>query len=177
VHDAPNIDEPGAVAFADVLYGVDDGDGGRSCGHRARLEACGIGVKDAAGRAFRRIWGKARDKIRVTPNQGEGIGPRASAMETEMRHLILKIGLASVCALGFIGLNQPAKAFSPPPLDEGRPLVIHVQDTEDEAVESDLESDLYPPGSEDEMSDEPMMSDEMDEKKGDMENEMMDEPE
>jgi hypothetical protein len=27
------------------------------------------------------------------------------------------------------------------------------------------------------MSDEPMMSDEMDEKKGDMENEMMDEPE
>lgn len=92
-----------------------------------------------------------------------------------MRHL-LKIGVASVCALGFVGLNQPAKAFSPPALDQTRPLVIQVQDMEDEAVESDLESDIYPPGSEDEMSDEPM-SDEMDEKKDGMEDEMMDEPE
>ncbi len=94
-----------------------------------------------------------------------------------MRHLILKIGVASVCALGFVGLNQPAKAFSPPALDQTRPLVIQVQDMEDEAVESDLESDILPPGSEDEMSDEPMMSDEMDEKKDGMEDEMMDEPE
>lgn len=92
-----------------------------------------------------------------------------------MRHL-LKIGVASVCALGFVGLNQPAKAFSPPALDQTRPLVIQVQDMEDEAVESDLESDILPPGSEDEMSDEPM-SDEMDEKKDGMEDEMMDEPE
>ena len=71
-----------------------------------------------------------------------------------MRHLIFKIGLASVCALGFIGLNQPAKAFSPPALDEARPLVIHVQDMEDEAVDEDLESGIYPPGSGEDAEDE-----------------------
>ncbi|ODS03992.1 hypothetical protein AUC71_06615 [Methyloceanibacter marginalis] len=75
-------------------------------------------------------------------------------MEAEMRHLILKIGLASVCALGFIGLNQPAKAFSPPALDEARPLVIHVQDMEDEAVDEDLQSEIYPPGSGEDAEDE-----------------------
>jgi hypothetical protein len=75
-------------------------------------------------------------------------------METEMRHLILKIGLASVCALGFIGLNQPAKAFSPPALEEIPPLVIHVQDMEDEAVDEDLQSEIYPPGSGEDAEDE-----------------------
>lgn len=93
-----------------------------------------------------------------------------------MQHLLLKTCVAGACALGFVALNQPAQAFSPPALDEGRPLVIHVQDMEDEAVESDLESDILPPGSEDEMmSEEPMKEEPAEEKSGEMENEMMDE--
>lgn len=93
-----------------------------------------------------------------------------------MQHLLLKTCVASACALGFVALDQPAKAFSPPALDESRPLVIHVQDMEDEAVESDLDSDILQPGSEDEdaMSEEPPMEP-SEEAPGEMENEIVDE--
>ena len=74
-----------------------------------------------------------------------------------MQHLRVKACVAGACALGFVALNQPAKAFSPPTLDDIKPLVIHVQDMETEAVESDLETGIVQPGSEDEaMSKEPM---------------------
>lgn len=71
-----------------------------------------------------------------------------------MRHLILKFGVASACALGFVSLSQPAKAFSPPALEQFPPLVIHVQDMEDEAVDEDLQSEIYPPGSGEDAEDE-----------------------
>jgi len=84
--------------------------------------------------------------------------------------------VAGACALGFVALNQPAKAFSPPTLDDTKPLVIHVQDMEDEAIESDLETGIVQPGSEDEdMSKEPMQEPAGEKKSEEMENEMMDE--
>lgn len=64
-----------------------------------------------------------------------------------MRHLMLKTCVAGVFALGLVAFGGSAKAFSPPALEEIPPLVIHVEDTEDEAVDEDLESEIYPPGS------------------------------
>ncbi len=64
-----------------------------------------------------------------------------------MRHLLLKTCVAGACALGFIALDRPARAFSPPAVDKASPLVIQVEDMEDEAVDEDLESEIYPPGS------------------------------
>lgn len=71
-----------------------------------------------------------------------------------MRHLMLKTCVAGAFALGFIALGDPAKAFSPPALEEIPPLVIHVEDMEDEAVDEDLESGIYPPGSGEDAEDE-----------------------
>lgn len=93
-----------------------------------------------------------------------------------MQHLLVRMCVAGACALGFVALNQPAKAFSPPTLDDTKPLVIHVQDMEDEAIESDLETGIVQPGTEDEdMSMEPMQEPAEEKKSEEMENEMMDE--
>jgi hypothetical protein len=117
---------------------------------------------------------QAAYKIFVTPNQGEGIRPRASAMETKMRHLMLKTCVAGACALGFVAAGGAAYAVSPYALDQGPSLLIQVEDMETEAVDEDLRPDEMPDGMEEGKDDMEAMPEESDDG-GNMEDEMIDE--
>jgi hypothetical protein len=65
-------------------------------------------------------------------------------METEMHHLLLKMGVAGACALAFVAAYGPAKAVSPPSLEAATTLMVPVVDQEDLSVEEDLRPDEEP---------------------------------
>jgi hypothetical protein len=92
-----------------------------------------------------------------------------------MRHLILKTCVAGACALGFVAFGGPAQALSPLALDQGRSLVLQVQDQEDLSVEENLRPDEEPIVLEDEgvKPKEGMPEESMGEGKGGMEDEMI----
>lgn len=61
-----------------------------------------------------------------------------------MHHLLLKTGVAGICALAFLAAHGPAKAVSPLPLNQAAPLVVPVVDIENLTVEEDLRPDEPP---------------------------------
>jgi hypothetical protein len=65
-----------------------------------------------------------------------------------MVHLLIKTG--AVLALGSVAFAGQALAVTPLPLSGAPALVIPVMDEEDQAVEQDLRSEIFPPGAQDE---------------------------
>lgn len=75
-----------------------------------------------------------------------------------MHHLLLKTGVASVCALAFLAAHGPAKAVSPLSLNQTTPLVVQVVDQENLSVAEDLVPDEMPETLMDETPKKPMMA-------------------
>ena len=63
-----------------------------------------------------------------------------------MTYAFIKAGAAAFALGGFV-FAGPAQAVSPLPLNDAAPLVMPVADEENEAVEEDLRSEIFPPGS------------------------------
>ena len=61
-----------------------------------------------------------------------------------MTHASLKAG-AALPVLGGFGLASPALAIAPPPLDGNGPVLIPIQDEENQELWHDLRPDVTPP--------------------------------